>query len=184
MIRVASAVGLVTLILAVTARAQVPTPVPPPEMKQWDLWVGDWTMVGTAKDAPSEPEYQLQWRMQGRSILGGFFVEVSSTWNGKGPELSFLEILSYDPVQSIHAISGFASDGTTWVGTAAFSDGTSKDTGTDTGPDGKTTRWRNTWTVSPDGMSVSGKEEREQDGTWWTAFTVHGTRSPAGASRQ
>ena len=182
--RVTGAVGLVTLVLAVTARAQAPTPAPPPEMKQWDLWVGDWAIVGTAKDAPSEPEYHVEWHAQGRSILGGFFVEVSSTWKGQGAEQTFLEILSYDPVRKLHAISGFANDGTTWVGTAAFSDRTSKDTGTDTSPDGETTRWRNTWTVSPDGMSISGKEEREQDGTWWTTFTVRGTRNPAGANRR
>jgi hypothetical protein len=51
------------------------------------------------------------------------------------------------------------------------------ETETDTFPDGKTATLRNMWTQSPDGMSVSGKEEREQDGVRWTAFTVKGTKT-------
>ncbi len=106
--------------------AQSPTAGPPPELQKWDIWVGDWTLVGTAKDTASEPEYKVDWRMEGRWILGGHFVEVRNTWKGKGAELTSLEILSYDPVRRIHAFSGFDSDGTTWVATATFSNGTEK----------------------------------------------------------
>jgi hypothetical protein len=122
--------------------------------------------------------------MKGRWILGGHFVEVHATWKGKGAELSYLEILSYNPARRIHAFSGFQSDGTTWVATATFADGTLIETGTDTGPDGKTATWRNTWSVSPDRMSVSGKSEREQDGVRWTNFTVKGTKTKPPAGNQ
>jgi len=157
--------------------AQSPTAVPAAELRKLDLWVGDWTLVGTAKDTATESEYKVDWQMQGRWILGGRFVEVRSTWKGKGKESTWLEILSYDPVRRIHTYSGFASDGTTWVATVKFTEGTFVETETDTGPDGKTATSRNTWNVSPDGMSISGKEEREQDGVRWTAFTVKGTKT-------
>jgi hypothetical protein len=159
--------------------AQSPSSDPPPELQKWDIWVGDWTFTGTAKDTATEPEYKLDWRFQGRWILGGHFVEVRSTWKGNGTELSFLEILSYDAARKIHAYSGFDSNGTTWVATAKFGDGTFVETETDTAPDGKTATLRNTWSVSPDGMSISGKEEREQGGVRWTAFTVKGTKNQA-----
>ena len=157
--------------------AQLPTAGPPPELQKWDIWVGDWTLIGTAKDTATEPEYKVDWRMQGRWILGRHFVEVRGTWKGKGTESTSLEILSYDVVRKIHAYSGFASDGTTWVATVKFSDGTVVETETDTGPDGKIATLRNSWSVSPDGMSISGTEEREQDGVRWTAFTVKGTKT-------
>lgn len=126
------------------AWTQAPTAGPPPELKRLDLWVGDWTLAGTAKDAATEPEYKLDWKMQGRRVLGGRFVQISHTWIGKGVELTALEILSYDPVRRIHTCSGFQSDGTTWIMTATFSPGTSIETGTDTYPDGKKATWRNT----------------------------------------
>ena len=115
--------------------------------------------------------------MQGRWILGGHFVEVSGTWKGKGEKSTSLEILSYDPVRRIHAFSGFATDATTWVATATFTPGICIETGITTGPDGKTATWRNTWSVRPDGMSILGREDVEQDGVRWTGFTVKGTKA-------
>ncbi len=26
---------------------------------QWDFWLGDWTLTGSAKDSATEPEYKL-----------------------------------------------------------------------------------------------------------------------------
>ena len=165
--------------------AQAPTAGPAPELQKWDLWVGDWTLTGTAKQTATAPEYKMDWRMQGRWILGGHFVELRGTLSGtlsgtsksNGGESTSLEILSYDPVRRIHAFSGFDSDGDTWVATATFTPGTSIEMGTFTEPDGKTVTFRNTWNVSADGMSISGKIEKEQDGVRWTAFTLKGTKA-------
>lgn len=60
------AVALVMLLSAIAVQAQAPAPKPGPEVKHWGLWVGDWTLVGTAKDTRDEPEYQVDWRMRGR----------------------------------------------------------------------------------------------------------------------
>lgn len=177
--RAANVVGLIALGLVGTVWGQAPAPVPPPEMKKWDLWVGDWKMVGTAKDSPADPEYKLDWQLHGSWILDGFFVEVSHSWKGKGAELRSLEILSYDPVHKGHANAGFSSDGTTWAATITFDNEISVENGTQTSPDGKVTTWRVTWVFSADRMAISGKQECEQDGKRWTCFTVTGTRTKA-----
>ena len=61
---------LITLIAitcpvgAVLARQPSAPPEPAPEPRNWEVWVGDWTMAGTAKDSPTEPEYKVDWRLQ------------------------------------------------------------------------------------------------------------------------
>lgn len=175
--RIAAAVCVAILLPGLAAEAQSPGPKPPAELRSWDLWVGDWTMVGTARDTPTEPEYALNWELHGSWILGGFFVQVDHVWKGKGLELQELEILSYDPVKRVHASAGFASDGSTWLMTATFDERTSVENGTTTTADGKVIAWRNTWVFSADHMEVSGTSESEQDGVRWTSFAVKGTRA-------
>ena len=177
MTRIVILIFVLGACLAPLAWGQAPTVGPPPELKQWDFWLGDWTLTGTAKDSATEPEYNLVWKMNCRRILGDFYVEARSTWTGKGRVVSFLEILYYDPVRKIHAYSGFDSGGTTWVATVKFGEGTFIEAETDTGPDGRIATVRNTWILSPDRMSISGTEEKEQDGVRWTSFTVKGTKS-------
>jgi len=166
----------VCLTSASLAQQPSPPPRPAPELKDWEVWVGDWTMVGTAKDGPTEPEYKVEWSLHGRSILGCFFVQVDHIWRGKGPEQHWVEILSYDPIKKIHTLSGFASDGTAWVATATFAAGTSPESGTTITADGKVIEWKNTWVFSADRMSVTGTQESEQDGIRWTSCVVKGTK--------
>ena len=165
---------------ATTMQAQAPDPKPGPEVKKWGIWAGDWTILGTAKDGPSQPEYKLEWHMHNRWTVGGFALQSDGTWKGNGLELHYLEILSYDPARKANTSSGFQSDGTTWTGTATFDDGTSVENFTQTDPDGKVARCRNDWVVSADGKAASGKSECEQDGVRWTSFTGKGTRTKGG----
>lgn len=169
------------LSAVIVAPAPSPSATPAPELKSWDLWVGDWTLAGTAKDSPTEPEYQVTWRLQGKRILGGCFIQVDSIWKGNGAEQRWLEILSYDPVKRTHACIGYASNGMTWVIAATFKGATFLEDGTTTTPDGKTIKWRNTWVISADRTAVSGIQVSEQDGTRWTSFTVKGTKAAPSA---
>jgi len=179
--RNAIAVFALILLPVVFAHAQSTMPKPASEQRNWDLWVGDWTLVGTAKDTPTEPEYRVDWNLYGSRILGGFFIQIDQIWRGKGPEQHSLEILSYDPIKRTHASSGFQSDGATWVATATYSDGTAVETGTTTTADGKIIKWRGTWVFSADQMAVSATQESDQEGVRWTSFTVKGTtaKTPA-----
>jgi hypothetical protein len=177
MTRIATAVFMMIFISVAFAQVQSPTPKLAPELKDWDLWVGDWTMVGTAKDTPTEPEYKVDWKMHGSRILAGYFVQVDHIWKGKGSEQHWLEILSYDPIKKIHAFSGFDNTGATWLATATFKDRTSLENGATTTADGKIIKWRVTWNISADRMTVSGSQESELDGARWTSFTVKGTKA-------
>jgi hypothetical protein len=179
--RSVAAVAVLMLVVVGAACAQSTVPKPSPGVKKWAMWDGNWTMVGTAKDEPSQPEYKLEWRDHEHWILGGFAQQGDSTWKGNGQELHFLEIASYDPAKKANTFSGFGSDGTIWIGTAIFNDRTSLQNMTVTGPDGKVATCRNEWVFSADGKSVSAKSECEQDGVRWVAYTVKGTRTKDGS---
>lgn len=145
-------------------------------MKNWEVWVGDWILVGTAKDGPSTPEYKVTWKLHETRICDGAFIQVDQIWQGSGPEERALEILSYDPAKKLPCSYGFSSDGSTWIASATFSDLKCIETGTTITSDGKHLEWRVDWTFSKDRMSVSGSQEIEHDGAKWTAFTVKGTK--------
>jgi hypothetical protein len=146
---IVTTISLMLLMFAPLAASQSPTPKPAPELKQWDIWgIGDWTLSGTARDTSAGPEYKVDWQMNGHWILGGFFKEVDSIWKGNGVEVDFWEIASYDPIKKIHSISGFASDGTTWVLTVTFDHEKSVEQLTQTSANGEIATCRNTWVFS------------------------------------
>src|SRR5207245_11798240 len=103
-----------------SAQGESSSPTPPPELKKWDVWIGDWKLSGTAKDTPTGPEYKVTWYLHEHWILGGFFVQVDQTWKANGHELHSMEILSYDPVKKIHSVSGFSDVGWSWSLTETF----------------------------------------------------------------
>jgi hypothetical protein len=47
--RILTAVSIMLLMWVVAAQAQSSTPKPTPELKQEDVWVGDWLFSGTGK---------------------------------------------------------------------------------------------------------------------------------------
>jgi hypothetical protein len=168
------------IILPSAVAAQARAPAPSAAAFERDLLVGDWTMTGMARDSPTGPEYPVTWKLHGRRILGGAFVQVDQTWKGKGPEEHALEIIAYDPATRTHSTFGFEDDRSRWLGTATYSDdGTLIETGTTTGADGKVTTWRGTYVYSADRMSVTGTSEAEKDGVRWISFTVKGTKARA-----
>jgi len=171
------ALTILFLSFSFNAFPQSPEPTRTSVMKNWDVWVGDWTLVGTAKDGPSTAEYKVTWKLHETRIFGGAFIQVDQIWQGSGPEERALEILSYDPVKKLPSLYGFYSDGSTWSASATFGGLHCIETGTTITADGKYLKWRVDWTFSKDRMSVSGSQEIEQDGVKWTAFTVKGTKA-------
>jgi hypothetical protein len=174
---IATLVGTVVLVFAVAAEGQSPAAKPWPEMKQWEVCVGKWKLIGTAKDSPTSQEYKVDWREQGRWILGGYFVELQHVWKGNGAEAHQLEILSYDPIKKILTASGFGSDGTTWLSKATFNNEKLIEEMTFKGPNGESTTCRNTWVYSNNRTAVSGTQECEENGVRWTFFKVKGIKS-------
>ena len=164
-------------LVSTCVNGQSSTPTPPPELKKWDVWIGDWNLSGTAKDIPTGPEYKVNWHLHEHWILNGFFAQVDQTWKGNGQEVHSIEILSYDPVKKIHTVSGFSDDGWTWALTATFNKTTTTEEGVATGPDGAIVTSRTDWQFSSDGKTLSGTQQSEQNGVRWTTFTVNGTKS-------
>lgn len=175
---ITNAIGtLLLMFVAAFAQGKPSNPTPPPELKKWDVWAGDWALSGKAKDKPKGPEYKVDWHLHEHWILGGFFMQVDQTWKGNGQELHSLEILSYDSVRKIHTSSGFSSDGSTWSLTATFDEATLIENSESRGPDGELTRCQTTWVFGNDRMALSGTQECEQDGVRWKAMEVKGTKS-------
>ncbi|HKM83006.1 MAG TPA: hypothetical protein VJY15_18870 [Candidatus Acidoferrum sp.] len=172
------AISLMLLMFVPLAAGQTSTPKPAPELKKWNIWVGDWSTTGTAKDTPTGPEYKVNWHTRCHWILDGFALQWDSTWKGNGVESRFLEIGFFDPIKKIHTISGFSNDGTTWTGTVTFEGKTDQvETFTIIFPNGEVSTCRNTWHFTTDGMAVSGTEQCEQNGVSWTGFQGKGTKS-------
>ncbi len=167
--------------MASLAPLQAQTPKGSPDPDGRGLWIGEWTLTGTGKSAAEQPEYGLTWRLHGRRILGGHFVQIDQVWKASGPEQHALEILSYDLSNKSYNSQGFLGNGSTWVATATFDGRTYAEDGTTTTPDGKAVRWRCAWTFSPDRMAVEGTQETERGGVRWTSFTVKGRRARATA---
>jgi hypothetical protein len=173
--RIAFEIGAMVLILgAACAWAQTHEPTPPPELKKLNVWLGDWTLSGTARDEPGSREYALRWRLHEHWVLKGFFLQVDQIWRGNGQVLHSLEMLSYDPRAKIYTDSGFASDGSTWSLTASFHGADMIETGVSRGLDGAVTTCRMTWVFGQGGRSLSGTEICARGGTRWTAVKVSG----------
>jgi len=176
--RTVTGIGTFILIfIAVCAQGQSSSPTPPPELKKLDLWVGNWALSGTAKDAPEGPEYKVHWHLHEHWILNGFFMQVDQTWRGNGQEQRGLEILSYDAGKKSYSDSGFGSDGSTWSLTATFKNETMIESGETKGPGGEITKCHMTWVFSKHGMGLFGTEICEKNGVRWNAVDVRGTKS-------
>jgi len=57
----------VCMVSLAPLQAQTPKGSPDPDGRA--LWIGEWTLTGTGKSAPEQPEYGLTCRLHGRLIL-------------------------------------------------------------------------------------------------------------------
>ena len=177
--RIAIAVNVVFLIFAVAIHAQTAAPKPGPEHKKLEVWAGNWIFQGEAKDSPSGPSYKMDWGWKARWLPGGFFLEIHGTLKDQNGDAHWLEILGYDPVKKIYFGYVFDYSGTLGIYTSTFDNRSCFESGTSFSPDGKAVKFRHAWNFAPDFMSVTGKEEIEQDGKWWTSFEVKGVKTQA-----
>jgi len=175
--RIVFVVSVAVLILSVAVQAQTPGPQPGSEQKKLEVWAGTWTIQVEAKDSPSGPTYRFDATMQGRWLPGGFFLEIHGTQKDQNGEDHWLEILGYDPIKKAYFGYVFYYSGTWGFYTLTFDDRSCLESGTFYSPDGKAIKFRHMWNFTPDWMSVSGTEEVERDGKWWTSFEAKGVKS-------
>jgi len=160
-------VCIVVFVFSIAGQAQVPS-LPGPEQKKLEVWAGNWTIQGEARNSPSGPTYKVDdWTLQGSWLPGGFFLLIHGLFKSPDGESRWLEVLGYDPVKMTHVGYVFYDNGNSEIYTMTFRDRTVLERGQD---------WRHEWNFSPDGISVTGKGEREQDGKWWTFFEARGVK--------
>lgn len=168
---------LLAVIVTASAYGVSPTPQQSPELKRLDVWAGNWTLSGTARDEPDGRDYSLRWTLHEHWVLNHSFLQVDQTWNGNGQTQRALEMLSYDPVRKVYTDSGFGSDGSTWSLSAVFNGSAMIETGQSKGPDGVITSCRMVWVFGKGGTSLSGRERCDKGGIQWQAVKVAGTKS-------
>ena len=173
-----SKLALLSLVPAMVLMAQVPHPKPMPEIKALDVWVGDWTLIGTAKDGPNDEEHLLTWRLHGHWILSGFAVQNDQEWIESGVTTKSLEVIYFDPAKKSLISTGHGDDGSSWISTLTVKGNAWLERGEMTLPDGKTASFSGVWTFSSDHLSMTATQEQEQDGSKWTTFRIKGTKAP------
>jgi hypothetical protein len=92
--RIVFGVCIVVLVLSFAAQAQVPGQ-PGPEHKKLEVWAGNWTIQGEAKNNPSGPTYKVNWTMQGEWLPGGFFLLINGSAKYTDREVRWLEVLGF-----------------------------------------------------------------------------------------
>jgi hypothetical protein len=166
-ISLAACCGLLVLMAAISAQAQMGPPTPAPELKKLDFLAGNWTSSGDMKPGPGMPGGKFSFTSHAEWMDGNFFLVEHSDMDlgpmGKGKELA---ILGYDSNKKVYTYNAFNS-----MGEAETSTGTvNGDTWTWTSDEhmgGMTMKGRFTMKVlSP--TSYTMKFELSQDGTNWT----------------
>jgi hypothetical protein len=108
------------LASALSLQAQTATPQPGPEHKKLNVWLGDWTYEKETYATPLGPAGKSSGRMTGKSVLDGFFVQVSGERTGTTGAFSWFEIWAFDAIQKKYTWTGYGSDGDINSGTAIF----------------------------------------------------------------
>jgi len=159
--------GFVTLVVAVSAQAQMGQPAPAPELKKLDFMTGNWTAEGTVNPGPGMPGGKFSETTHGEWMEGNYFL-VEHSDGDMGPMGKFKELaaMGYDSDRKVYTYTAFNS-----MGQAESSSGTvNGDTWTwlsDEHMGGMTMKGRFTMKViSP--TSYTMKFELSQDGTNWT----------------
>jgi len=164
------------LLASSSALAQIQDrPKPGPELKQLEVWVGEWKYEGTLRDTPLGPGGKFAGKMTTRLILDGLFLESRGQDKGiyGGKELVYksLMIQWYDPVKRIYVDGGYDNDGTVGRGETTVNGSTWTKTGTVVDAKGKTNRFKAVSSVAADGKTITTKSELSvDDGKTWIPY--------------
>lgn len=148
---------LSALVLVSTAVAQTPPPVPPPEARQFDFWIGAWEVF--SPDGKKQGENRIEPMAGGWGLredwtgTGGYTGQSLNTWM---PDKQQWQQFWIGVGGALELAGGLNDQGEMVLG------------GKSTGPDGKETRQRITWTPNPDGTVRQHWEQSPDGGQSWT----------------
>ena len=169
------AVALLLLLFTASIQAQVQAPKPGPEYKTYEVWVGDWTYEGEAKETPLGPGGKFSGKSTVRWILSGFFLEYRAQEQGPLGDLEIVEFDWYDAATKRYPYQGYMNNGEVYSATATVSGSVWKISGTQTHK-GVQYKIRGATTFAADGKSNTWKYEMSPDGKKWVPF--HEARRP------
>jgi hypothetical protein len=145
-------------------------PKPGPELKAYDVWIGEWQYAGTAMASQMGPAGKFSGKQTVRWILNGFFVEFRAEEKGPQGNLEVYEVDWYDSANKTYPYQGYQNNGDMYSAIGTVSGNVWKNTGTLTHR-GIQYQIRGVTTIAPDGMSLTWKNEVSADGKTWQALT-------------
>ena len=176
--RVSLLLSLLVFCSATAVEAQAQAPKPGPEVQKLNVWVGHWTLEGEQKAGPFGPAGKYTGELDGRWILGGFYLEMRTREKGPAGEVQFLEIDGYDPVNRNITYSTYGSDGSRESGVYTFSSATTMTFSGKGVAGGKLYLIRGTMIFASDLLSDTAKADVSTDGkTWMPAYVGKATKT-------
>ena len=167
--RTAFAGGLVVLVFSISTGARAQAPVPSPELKKFDAFLGHWTSEGEYVAGPLGPGGKVTGERTVQRILGGFFIEFQSMIKGPAGESRSIWIVGYDPLSKKFVSNEYYDNGSTASGAYFFNGNTCLYSG-NFAVAGKPYLLRMTAVPAADLMSYAVKGEISADGRVWTPF--------------
>ncbi|MCY2950663.1 MAG: hypothetical protein NTU53_01640 [Planctomycetota bacterium] len=147
----------------VAGEPKLEAPKPPPEQKNFDVWIGTWNYEGEAKDTPIGPAAKFTGKCIGRAILDGFFFELK--WEEK--DWQSVDVYWYDAGGKTYRYQELGSDGVAAFGSGTWNGGTWTAAWSSV-LQGVEYRFRSQCIVAADGKSVTINVEISADGKTWT----------------
>lgn len=162
-------VCLMLLLFTVSIQTQIQTPKPAPEMKNYEVFIGEWEYEGESKETPIGPAGKYTGTQTARFILNGFFMEWR--WKEKGPygEVEGFQVDWYDDAKKSYNYHWYQNDGTSGIGTVIVKENIWSVT-SDIIHKGIEYHTRGTDIFAPDGMSFIWKKEISTDGKNWMPY--------------
>lgn len=143
-------------------------PKPGPEQKLLARLAGVWNYAGNEKENPWGKGGGFVGKTIGRMIANGFVLEQRST--EKSGE--YLDLTWYDPATQRYVFQSFDPTGNVSSGSVEMNGNTWTATAIRVDPKGQRVHVRGTFTLSPDGKTISNKQEYSLDegktwALWW-----------------
>jgi hypothetical protein len=150
-------------------------PVPGPEHKKLEMFVGVWNFEGESLAVPAlgmTDAGKISYRHVSQMANGGFFLETRRTGaTARGP-LTELFVYSYNAATKTYRQECYDNRGRVRTFTGTVDGLTWSFSGTNTTVDGQVTRERFTLTYSADLTSATIRSEHSKDGTTWYLRTT------------
>jgi hypothetical protein len=163
------------LLCALNSTLLAQAPVPGPEHKKLEVFVGEWNLDGESKAVPAlgmNDSGKVAYHHVNLMANGGFFLETRRTGMGTRGPVSELFVYSYNAVSKTYRQDGYNDRGQVRSFTATVNGLVWSFVGTNTNLDGTVTKERYTLTYAPDLQSATVRSEHSKDGvTWYERLT-------------